>query len=63
MFCGVNLENVSHAAMYAVLHENVALLRVSRREQRDAEIQAAGPPTSATRREAAYVPRSRSVQA
>lgn len=63
MFCGVNLENASHAAMYAILHEDVALMRAYLREKRDAEIEAAGPPTGATRRAAAYVPRSRSVQA
>lgn len=62
-FCGVDHDRLREAALDGILPEDLVMFRLERRKHRDAAIEAAGPATSATRKAAACVPRSRIVPA
>lgn len=58
VFCGVDSGWLQFAAVTSIPAQLVVMERVIRRQKRDDEVHAAGLPTAATKRAAAYVPLS-----
>lgn len=54
-FCGVRADDLVRVALYSILPQDIVLFRIVCRQTREAQIAAAGPPTTATKQAAAYV--------